>query len=244
MCPLTAGGTVAIAGEYRGGTSVLVEELVRRLCSGADRLSVFAVAPLPMTISFEEMWKKEGYSEGTVGAVETFYLPGEEGAWTPERLSTLAGVDAVIRLSEALGKVGIYPTVDPLTSRSRLLETAAVSPEHMDVASRGRRTLLLAAATPQGARAPEHELAWRRARQLQRFFAQPFFVAEPYTGRPGSYVPLDEAVRGCRAILDGECDDLLEEAFYFTGTLDDVRRAAAAPRPAASEPTSGGTAAR
>jgi F-type H+-transporting ATPase subunit beta len=69
-------------------------------------------------------------------------------------------------------------------------------------------------------------------------------VAEPYIGRPGSYVPLDEAVRGCRAILDGECDNLLEEAFYFTGTLDDVRRAAAAPRPAASEPTSGGTAAR
>jgi F-type H+/Na+-transporting ATPase subunit beta len=90
-----------------------------------------------------------------------------------------------------LGRIGIYPTVDPLSSRSRLLESAAVSPHHMDVASRGRRALALAAATP----SPEQELAWHRARTLQRFFAQPFFVAEPYTKRSGLYVPLDEAAR-------------------------------------------------
>ncbi len=243
MCPLAAGGTMAVAGEYRAGTVVLVEELVRRLCSGADRLSVFAVAPLPMTTSFEEMWKKEGYSDGTVGAVETFYFPGEEGTWTAERLSTLTGVDAVIRLSEALGKIGIYPTVDPLTSRSRLLETAAVSPEQRDVASRGRQALALAAAAPASAPSPEQELAWRRARKLQRFFAQPFFVAEPYTKRPGLYVPMNAALAGCRAILDGECDDVPEEAFYFTGTLDDVLRAAAARRAAGGAATPGGTAA-
>jgi F-type H+-transporting ATPase subunit beta len=107
-----------------------------------------------------------------------------------------------------------------------LLETAAVTPEHMDLARRARQTLALATA-PEGA--PEHELARQRARKLLRFFAQPFFVAEPYTKRPGSHVPLAEALRGCRAILDGECDDLPAQAFYFTGTLDDVRRAAAAP---------------
>jgi RNA polymerase sigma factor (sigma-70 family) len=109
MCPLTAGGTLAVAGEYRAGTVVVVEELVRRLCGGADRLSIFSMIPLPMTMSLEELWKKEGFSEGTVGAVETFYFPGEEGAWTAERLSSLAGVDAVLRLSAALGGIGIYP---------------------------------------------------------------------------------------------------------------------------------------
>jgi RNA polymerase sigma factor (sigma-70 family) len=244
MCPLTAGGTLAVAGEYRAGTVVVVEELVRRLCGGADRLSIFSMIPLPMTMSLEELWKKEGFSEGTVGAVETFYFPGEEGAWTAERLSSLAGVDAVLRLSAALGGIGIYPPpVDPITSRSRLLETAAVSSAHMDLASRGRRALVLAASAPEGAPALKHELAWRRARKLRRFFAQPFFVAEPYTKRPGSYVPLGEALRGCRAILDGECDDLPEEAFYFTGTLDDVRRAATARRGATDEKMSGGTAA-
>jgi F-type H+-transporting ATPase subunit beta len=123
-----------------------------------------------------------------------------------------------------------------------LLETAAVSHEHMSLAPRVGRALALAAA-PDGAAAPEHELARRRARKLQRFFAQPFFVAEPYTKRPGMHVPLHEALRGCRAILDGECDDVPEEAFYFTGTLDDVLRAAAARRAAGGAATPGGTAA-
>jgi F-type H+-transporting ATPase subunit beta len=111
----------------------------------------------------------------------------------------------------------------------------------MDFAPRGRRALALAATALDGAASPEHELAWRRARKLQRFFAQPFFVAEPYTKRPGSYVPLAEALRGCRAILDGECDDMPEEAFAFTGTLDDVRRAAAARRAAGDAANPGGT---
>jgi F-type H+-transporting ATPase subunit beta len=74
---------------------------------------------------------------------------------------------------------------------------------------------------------------WARARKLQRFFAQPFFVAEPYTRRPGLHVSRAEALRGCRAILDGEVDSVPEKAFYFTGTLDDVLKAAAALPPAA-----------
>ena len=225
MCPLSAGGTLAVAGEYRAGTVVVVEELVRRLCGGHDRLSIFSMIPVPMTMSVEELWKKEGYSEGTVGAVETFYFPGEEGAWTTERLASLAGVDAVIRLSEALAK-GRH--LSPRRSAQLALAAAGDAPrssrEHLDFAPRGRRALALAATALDGASSPEHELAWRRARKLQRFFAQPFFVAEPYTKRPGSYVPLAEALRGCRAILDGECDDVPEEAFAFTGTLDDVRR--------------------
>jgi RNA polymerase sigma factor (sigma-70 family) len=246
MSPLMSGGTMAVAGEYRSGTVVVVEELVRRLGGGAERLSIFSMIPLPIVMPYSELWKKEGFSEGTVGPIQTFYLPGEEGVWTRERLASLAGVDVVIRLSQALAGQGIYPCVDALTSRSRLHETGMLSPEHLDVAARARQALALLAASPDAPPAAGDALAWRRAGKLLRFFAQPFFVAEPYTKRPGLHVPLREALRGCRAILDGECDDVAAEAFYFTGTLDDVRRAAAAEaarRGAAGGETRGGRAA-
>jgi RNA polymerase sigma factor (sigma-70 family) len=230
MCPLAAGGTVAVAGENRSGTVVMVEELVRRLCDGTDRLSIFSMVPFPLTVPFEELWKAEGFSEGTVGAVETFYLPGEEGPWTADGLAALSGVDTVIRLSAAVRDIGIYPPVDPLTSRSQLLETPAVTAEHRDVAARGRQALALLASAPEGPPSPETATAWRRARKLQRFLSQPFVVAEPYTKLPGLYVSLREALPACRAILDGECDALPEATFAFTGTLEDVRHAAAARR--------------
>jgi F-type H+-transporting ATPase subunit beta len=242
MCPLTSGGTVAVAGEYRAGTVVVVEELVRRLAGGTGRLSIFSMVPLPITMPISEVWEKEGYSEGTVGAVQTFYLPGENEPWTAERLADLAGVDAVIRLSYELAQLCIYPPVDPLTSRSRLLETGLVSREHLDVAARGRRAVALFTSSPEAPPSGGDALAWARGGKLLRFFAQPFFVAEPYTKRPGSHVPLAEALRGCRAILDGECDDLPSEAFYFTGTLDDVRRAAGTRQGARGAASSGGSA--
>jgi F0F1-type ATP synthase beta subunit len=242
MCPLVSGGTVAIAGEIRTGVSVVVEELVRRLSGGSARVSLFTIAPNPPG-SFADVWKAEGYSEGTVGSVQTFYFLGEEGPWSAERLEKIAGVDVIIRLSREVAQRRFYPAVDPLTSRSRLLERGMVSSEHLDVAARGRRALALLAASPEQPPAPADEMTWRRARKLQRFFAQPFFVAEPYTKRPGSYVALPDTLRGCRAILDGECDEVPEEAFYFTGTLEDVLRAADARRGGAGAATSGGTAA-
>jgi RNA polymerase sigma factor (sigma-70 family) len=242
MCPLVSGGTMAVAGEYRAGTVVVVEELVRRLAGGAGRLSIFSVIPMPLTMPFSEMWEKEGYSEGTRGAVQTFYLPGESEPWTAERLAGLAGVDTVIRLSQALARLGIYPTVDALTSRSRLLETGLLSPEHLDVVERGRRALAIYVSSPEAPPPGGDAVAWARGGKLLRFFAQPFFVAEPYTKRPGLHVPLTEALRGCRAILDGECDELPAETFYFTGTLDDVRRAAAARRGGAGAASPGGSA--
>jgi RNA polymerase sigma factor (sigma-70 family) len=244
MCPLMSGGTVAVAGEYRAGTVVVVEELVRRLAGGSGRLSIFSVVPLPITMPFSEMWEKEGYSEGTVGAVQTFYLPGESQPWTTERLADLVGVDAVIRLSYQLAQLGIYPTLDPLTSRARLLETGLVSREHLDLVTRGRAALARFLATPEAPPPGGDATMWDRGGKLLRFFAQPFFVAEPYTKRPGLHVSLADALLGCRAILDGECDDLPAEAFYFTGTLEDVRRAAAARQGGADAGRSGGSASR
>ena len=145
MCPLMAGGTVAIAGEWKAGTAVVLEELVRRLSGGTDRVSIFTFVPGGGTMTYREMMEKEGYSDGTVGAVQTFFFRREDGPWTSEALATLAGVDIVIRLSTALGNLGIYPSVDPLTSRSRLLESAAVGHEHAEIAARAGRALAVLA---------------------------------------------------------------------------------------------------
>jgi RNA polymerase sigma factor (sigma-70 family) len=224
MCPLVAGGTLAIAGEWKAGTAVVLEELVRRLSGGTDRLSIFTFVPGGGTMTYREVMAKEGYSDGSVGAVQTFFFRREDGPWTSESLSTLKGVDVVIRLSEALGRLGIYPTVDTLTSRSRLFESSVLGHEHIEIAERVRQSLALLASGGHDAESP----AVTRARKLQRFFAQPFFCAEPYTGRPGVTVSLADALHGCREILDGVHDDVPDEAFYFTGGIADVLTAARA----------------
>ena len=222
MCPLVRGGTVAVAGELRTGASVVVEELCRRLSQEPGGVSIFAFIP-PYDAperAFQEMWAKEGYTGGTAGTVQTFYFLGQE-EWTAERLATLPSVDAVIRLSKDLAQLGIYPTVDPLASRSHLLDMGLVDPEHAEIAARVRQALpATGAETPAS---PEGELLKQRARKVQRFFAQPFYVAEPYTHRPGVTVSRAEALQICRETLDGVHDRLPEAAFYFTGGMDEIR---------------------
>jgi F0F1-type ATP synthase beta subunit len=162
-----------------------------------------------------------------VGSVQTFYFLGEE-EWTAERLAALPTVDAVIRLSRELKQIGIYPTIDPLASRSRLLDSGQIDRDHAEVAARVREALVALAADGDGR--PERNLLAQRARKLQRFFAQPFYVAEPYTRRPGVTVGRAETLRVCREILDGVHDAIPEEAFYFTGGIDAIRaRAVATP---------------
>jgi F0F1-type ATP synthase beta subunit len=118
--------------------------------------------------------------------------------------------------------------VDPMTSRSRLLETRAVTDEHATIARRVHEALaaLRKAGDPPAAAATT--VALERARKLRRFFAQPFFVVEPYTQRPGAHVGLTEALAACREILDGEHDDLPLAAFVFTGGMAEIRARAAA----------------
>ena len=222
MCPLVAGGTLAIAGEARSGTVVLVEELVRRLSGGPERLSIFAFVT-PPTTSVQEMWQKDGFSEGTVGAVQTFYLLREEGPWTIDGLAALTGVDVVIPLSRERAEQRVWPPVDPLTSRSRLFDTPMTPAEHAALASRVRGVLALLEATPYGHQVAADERAIARAEKLRRFFGQPFFAAERHTHRPGVIVPLAESLRMCREILDGVHDDVPTEAFFFTGGIEEIR---------------------
>jgi F0F1-type ATP synthase beta subunit len=229
MCPIIRGGTVAIAGEYRAGTMVLVEELAWRLRAEPGGVSIFAFFPPGPGLSFQEVWEKEGHTGGTVGSVQTFYFVGDE-EWTAERLARLPAVDATIRLSQGLAQLGIYPPVDAALSSARPL--AGLDPEHARIAERVRE-LLVAAAAEGGPRVPPAhapDLAQRRARKLWLFFTQPFFVAEAYTRRPGVFVSRAEALRGCREILDGLHDDLPDEALSFAGGPDDIRARAGTPK--------------
>lgn len=138
MCPLVSGGRVALVGEYNAGLAVIMEDLVRRLSGGADPLSLFVLMPpfssewpgsTNLLFSISDSLKREGYSEGTVGAVQSFFLRGQEEPWSGERLKEFATADVVIHLSRQVAKAKIYPAIDLRTSRSRLLETgAAVRP--------------------------------------------------------------------------------------------------------------------
>jgi F0F1-type ATP synthase beta subunit len=233
LCPLVAGGSVAIAGELRAGTTVVMEEMVRRLSVGSAPVTIFVMMPPPSEqwppslepgYSYANGLQAEGYSEGTVGPVQTFFFRGVETPWTPERLAALDPVDAVLHLSAEMGlRHRIYPTVDPLTSRSRWLDTPAVSAEHADVARRVRAALAAARAGAYDA----EPLLLERARKLEQFFGQPFYVAELYTKRSGTTVTLGETIATCRDILAGAHDDLSVDAFRFAGSIDEIRGRAA-----------------
>jgi len=165
--------------------------------------------------------KKDGFSEGTIGAVQTFFFRAGDGPWTTERLAELASFGTVIHLSRGMAERKIYPCVDPRTSRSELLETKAVGDKHAAIAVRVKQalTLLLDPALAETA----DQLTSERARKLANFFSQPFFCAEPWTNRPGSHVGVAEALRTCAEILEGVHDDLPTADFYFAGGIDEIR---------------------
>jgi len=232
MCPIVAGGSLALAGEMGGGTTVVMEEIVRRLSGGRDRLSMFAILAPPSAewpralepdYSLAAELKEEGSSEGTVGSVQTFFFRSEGGKWTADALATLYPVDTVVHISRERIKSKLYPGIDVLTSRSGLFERDAVSAEHARIAERVKAALTQMWAGNGFANCDTNDVALARARKLQNFFGQPFFYTEPWTKRPGSYVSLADALDGCRAILDGECDDLPVNAFYFKGSLVEIR---------------------
>jgi len=231
MCPLVAGGTLAIAGDPGGGGTVVMEELVRRLSAGDDPLTILLMMPQPSAeiwpqalepgFSHVEELKKEGYSEGTVGAVQTLFFRAAEGGWTQERLTALAPTDTVLRLSLERARAKVYPTVDVLASRSRLLETKAAGREHVTIANRVRKALA-SLWSEKNPRSRAARLERERALKLQNYFTQPFYCAEPWTKLSGATVVRTETLRTCLEILDGAHDDVPVEQFYFRGSIDDI----------------------
>ena len=238
MGPIRAGGSVAIASENGAGGTVVMEEIVRRIGKCPHPVTMFMLIPPPSELwppsleenySFSEDLRKEGYSEGTAGNLQTFFLTGIKGPWTPETLATLAPADTLIVLARDMIVRKNYPGVDVRTTRSKLLDDVRLPVDVVAIAREVRDAIALRRVAMDHPEAGTPDpILMERARKLQSFFSQPFYVAEPYTKRPGSYVSRADALRGCREILDGVHDDLPADAFYFTGSIEEIRRAVGA----------------
>jgi F-type H+-transporting ATPase subunit beta len=167
-------------------------------------------------------------NKGSITSVQAVYVPADD-LTDPAPATTFAHLDATTVLSRQIAELGIYPAVDPLDSTSRILNPAVVGEEHYEVARRVQEVLQrykelqdIIAILGMDELSDEDMLIVTRARKIQRFLSQPFFVAEQFTGMPGKYVPLKETVRGFKEILDGKHDEISESAFLFAGTIDDV----------------------
>ena len=166
--------------------------------------------------------------EGSITSVQAVYVPADD-LTDPAPAATFAHLDATTVLSRSIAELGIYPAVDPLDSTSRILDPHVLGEEHYAVA-RGVQEVLqkyrdlqdIIAILGMEELSDEDKLTVSRARKIQRFLSQPFFVAEVFTGSPGKYVPLSETLRGFREILDGKHDELPEGAFYMVGTIDEA----------------------
>ena len=170
---------------------------------------------------------------GSITSMQAVYVPADDYS-DPAPVATFTHLDATIALERSIVEKGIYPAVDPLTSTSRILDPNIVGQEHYATAREVQRVLQrykdlqdIISILGIDELSEDDKLIVARARKIERFFSQPFFVAERFTNIPGRYVPLNETVRGFREILDGKCDDLPEQAFMMAGTIDDVREKAA-----------------
>lgn len=165
---------------------------------------------------------------GSITSVQAVYVPADD-LTDPAPATTFAHLDATTVLSRKIVEKGIYPAVDPLESNSRILEADVVGEEHYEVARKVQEYLQkykelqdIIAILGMEELSDEDKLAVYRARKLEKFLSQPFHVAETFTGLKGVYVPLKESIRGFKAIVDGEVDDLPEMAFFNVGTIDDA----------------------
>ena len=166
--------------------------------------------------------------KGSITSFQAIYVPADDYT-DPGIVTTFGHLDAVIALERSIAEQGLYPAVDPLASNSRILDPNYVGEEHYQVA-RGVQQVLQRYKDLQDVIAilgieelsEEDKVTVTRARKIQRFFSQPFFVAEAFTGREGRYVPVRETVRGFKEILEGKHDELPEQAFYMVGTIDEA----------------------
>jgi F-type H+-transporting ATPase subunit beta len=165
---------------------------------------------------------------GSITSIQAVYVPADD-LTDPSPATTFAHLDATVVLSRDIAQLGIYPAIDPLDSTSRQLDPLVIGQEHYDVA-RGVQSILqrykelkdIIAILGMDELSEDDKLAVNRARKVERFFSQPFTVAQVFTGTPGKYVSLKDTIAGFKALLAGEYDDLPEQAFYMVGGIDEV----------------------
>ena len=167
-------------------------------------------------------------TQGSITSIQAVYVPADD-LTDPAPATTFAHLDATTVLSRNLAAKGIYPAVDPLDSTSTMLQPNIVSPEHYEVAENVKETLQrykelqdIIAILGIDELSEEDRLTVARARKVERFLSQPFFVAEIFTGSPGKYVSLEDTIKGFTMVLNGDLDDLPEQAFYLVGNLDEA----------------------
>ncbi len=170
---------------------------------------------------------------GSITSIQAVYVPADDYT-DPSPATTFGHLDSTVSLSREIASLGIYPAVDPLDSTSRQIDPNVIGQEHYDttravqaILQRYKELRDIIAILGMDELAPEDKLAVSRARKIQRFLSQPFFVAQVFTGSPGKYVPLKETIRGFKMIIAGECDHMPEQAFYMVGTIDEAIEKAA-----------------
>ena len=169
---------------------------------------------------------------GSITSVQAVYVPADDYT-DPAPATTFAHLDTIIALSRAISELGIYPAVDPLESSSRILEPGVVGKEHYETARQVQEILqkykelqdIIAILGMDELSDADRQLVYR-ARKIQKFLSQPFFVAEQFTGLEGRYVTVKETIRGFQEIISGNLDDLPEDAFYMVGTIEDAKKKA------------------
>jgi F-type H+-transporting ATPase subunit beta len=258
-----AGVTVAEYFREEGGQDVLlfIDNIFRFVQAGSEVSAL--LGRMPSAVGYQPTLANEmgelqeritSTKKGSITSVQAIYVPADD-LTDPAPAATFAHLDATTTLSRAISQKGIYPAVDPLGSTSRILSPASVGEEHYAVATRVQEILQrykdlqdIIAILGMDELTDEDKVTVQRARRIERFLSQPFFVAEKFTGVPGKYVPVAETVRGFAEIVEGKHDDLPEQAFFMVGGIEEAvaqakmlsgragREQAAAAPPAAGEP--------
>ncbi|MEA3377066.1 MAG: F0F1 ATP synthase subunit beta [Chloroflexota bacterium] len=214
---------------------IFIDNIFRYVQAGAEVSAL--LGRLPSTVGYQPTLDTEmgelqeritTTGAASITSVQAVYVPADDMT-DPAVVATFAHLDATTILTRRQASRGFYPAIDPLDSASSLLTEEAIGAEHFAIADGVRETLAryeelrdVIAILGQEELSEEDRVAVERARRIQRFLTQPFFVAEPFTGAPGRYVPLEETLRGFREILDGKHDDLPEQAFYMVGSIDEA----------------------
>ncbi|MFA4965393.1 MAG: F0F1 ATP synthase subunit beta [Thermoleophilia bacterium] len=232
-----AGLTVAEYFREVGGQDVLlfIDNIFRFVQAGSEVSAL--LGRMPSAVGYQPTLANEmgelqeritSTKRGSVTSVQAIYVPADD-LTDPAPAATFAHLDATTVLSRAIVEKGIYPAVDPLDSNSRILTRDAVGDEHYEVATRVQETLQryrdlqdIIAILGMDELSDEDKVVVQRARKIERFLSQPFHVAEQFTGIQGKYVPLAETVRGFKDIVDGQCDDLPEQAFFMVGGIEEA----------------------
>jgi F-type H+-transporting ATPase subunit beta len=221
--------------EARQDVLLFVDNVYRYLQAGSEVASLLGRFPsesgYQSTLASDMAALQErivSTKKGSITAVQAVYVPADD-LTDPAPAVTFAHLDAMTVLSRGLAAKGIYPAVDPLASSSTMLQPGLVSQEHYNTA-RGVRGIVqrykelqdIIAIVGLDELSEDEKLLVKRARKVERFFSQPFFVARVFTGRDGKYVALEDTVRGFQAILDGVCDAMPEQCFYLVGALEEA----------------------